>query len=606
MIYTTDPTIEVQTERMMYTTDPTIGVQTERIDDIPLLLYLLIQMEVQESIDAAYTPHGNHEGLSIGWLAVIWLTYIVSAADHRMVTVQEWVIQRREALEQLIGQPIRETDFTDDRLANVLRYLSYDDVWHLVEAAISRRTIRVYNLEPTTVRLDATVGQVYHDADAHPLFNVGRTKDGDYDVQFKLMLGALDPMGLPVAVDVVSGEQADDPLYVPVYQRIRQTLGRSGLLYISDSKGGALETRATMQLGGDFYLVPLAMVGDTPALLEEQLARLWAGEVELTPVYLPEDLPEDPEQAPDPDLALAQGFEVTVERTAEVDGQTVTWQERGLVVQSTAYAEAQRQALARRLRQAEAELLALTPPPGRGKRQFREEAELQAAVEQIVAHYRVTGLLDITWERQATSRHVRGYGGRPARVETTVRYQVHVTRNEAAIEAAERRLGWRLYATNSPAEQLPLSQAVLAYRDQYLVEGNFARLNGRRIGLLPLYVQRDDHALGLIRLLTIALRLLVTLEFVVRRALAEQQRTLSGVYAGNPKRCTARPTAELLLEAFADITLTTIRQPDGRVSRHLTPLTGVQETILGLLGLSPAIYIDLLWPEEAARMGAVA
>jgi len=305
-------------------------------------------------------------------------------------------------------------------------------------------------------------------------------------------------------------------------------------------------------------------------------------------------------------LALAQGFEVTVERRAVVEGQTVTWQERVLVVQSTAYAEAQRQTLARRLRQAEAELLALTPPPGRGKRQFREEADLQAAVEQIVTRYRVAGLLDITWERQESHRHVRGYGGRPARIETQVRYQVSVTRHEAAIEEAERQLGWRLYATNCPTERLPLTQAVWAYRDQYLVEANFARLNGRRIGLLPLYVQRDDHALGLIRLLTIALRLLVTLEFVVRRGLAEQQRTLSGLYAGNPKRRTARPTAELLLDAFADITLTTIRQPDGRLSRHLTPLTGVQETILELLGLSPAIYTAPLRSKAETRMAAVA
>jgi len=583
-----------------------MDVQTERLDDIPLLLRILAQMGVQESIDAAYTPHGNHEGLSVGWLAVIWLTYIVSACDHRMATVQEWVMARREALEQLIGQPLRETDFTDDRLADVLRYLSQDAVWHLIEAAISARTIRVYHLEPTTVRLDPTVGQVYHDADEHTLFKVGRTKDDTYAVQFKLVLAAMDPLGLPLAVDVVSGDQADDPLYVPIYQRLRQTLGRSGLLYISDSKGGALETRATMQWGGDFYLVPLAMVGDTPALLEEQLTRLWAGEVALTQVYLPQNLPDDPEQAPDPDLALAQGFEVTVERRAVVEGQTVTWQERVLVVQSTAYAEAQRQTLARRLRQAEAELLALTPPPGRGKRQFREEADLQAAVEQIVTRYRVAGLLDITWQRQESHRHVRGYGGRPARIETQVRYQVSVTRHEAAIEEAERQLGWRLYATNCPTERLPLTQAVWAYRDQYLVEANFARLNGRRIGLLPLYVQRDDHALGLIRLLTIALRLLVTLEFVVRRGLAEQQRTLSGLYAGNPKRRTARPTAELLLDAFADITLTTIRQPDGRLSRHLTPLTGVQETILELLGLSPAIYTALLRSKAETRMAAVA
>ncbi|MEK7398189.1 MAG: hypothetical protein AAB116_14760 [Candidatus Poribacteria bacterium] len=34
--------------------------------------------------------HGNHQGLSIGWLTTAWLTYIVSESDHRMVEVETW------------------------------------------------------------------------------------------------------------------------------------------------------------------------------------------------------------------------------------------------------------------------------------------------------------------------------------------------------------------------------------------------------------------------------------------------------------------------------------------------------------------------------------
>ncbi len=107
-----------------------------------------------------------------------------------------------------------------------------------------------------------------------------------------------------------------------------------------------------------------------------------------------------------------------------------------------------------------------------------------------------------------------------------------------------------------------------------------------------MYLQRDDRATGLIRLLTIGLRVLTLLEFVVRRNLAAEGTKLAGLYAGNPKRATARPTAERLLEAFREITLTVIREPS-QTHRHLTPLSEVQQRILALLGFSTDIYTRL-------------
>jgi hypothetical protein len=73
---------------------------------------------------------------------------------------------------------------------------------------------------------------------------------------------------------------------------------------------------------------------------------------------------------------------------------------------------------------------------------------------------------------------------------------------EAALESAVRRLGWRIYTTNQPAKQLSLEQAVLAYRSEYLVERSLGRLKVCPLSLTPMYVQRDDSATGLIRLLT--------------------------------------------------------------------------------------------------------
>jgi hypothetical protein len=89
-----------------------------------------------------------------------------------------------------------------------------------------------------------------------------------------------------------------------------------------------------------------------------------------------------------------------------------------------------------------------------------------------------------------------------------------------------------------------------------------------------------------------ALRVLTLLEFVGRRQLAAAGAKLAGLYAGNPKRETARPTAEHLLEAFRDITLTIIEGPQ-QTDRYLTALSPLQQRILGILGFPLALYTRL-------------
>src|SRR5205085_5192943 len=143
-----------------------------------------------------------------------------------------------------------------------------------------------------------------------------------------------------------------------------------------------------------------------------------------------------------------------------------------------------------------------------------------------------------------TDHSVRAYRDRPAPVRTQRQFTISSEVEPEALTNAIEQLGWRVYATNQGADGLSLPQAVEAYRDEYLVERNFGRLKGHPLSLAPMYVQRDDHATGLVRLLTIALRVLTLLEFVVRRRLAETGSVLAGLYVGNPKRATAQPTAE--------------------------------------------------------------
>lgn len=69
------------------------------------------------------------------------------------------------------------------------------------------------------------------------LFQFGHSKDQRPDLApVKVMLAALDPLGLPLVTQVVSGEKADDPLYIAAIDQVRRGVGQGGLLYIGDCK----------------------------------------------------------------------------------------------------------------------------------------------------------------------------------------------------------------------------------------------------------------------------------------------------------------------------------------------------------------------------------
>ncbi len=572
-----------------------VEIYTERIDDVPLLVQQQYRMGLPEVVDEVVRPHGNRNGLSVGLTTSFWLTYILSQADHRLSEVESWAAGLQETLSALASEPVRVKDFTDDRLADILRLFSNDETWEAIEERVGQRLMRVYDLKPGPVRLDSTSVAVYHDPEGSVLFQHGHSKDHRPDLaQFKVMLATLDPLGMPLATLPVAGSKADDGLYIPAIARARGVMGQGGRLYIGDAKMGALATRAFVQDGGDYYLMPLAQTGEVPELLARLLAPVWGKRQLLAQVWAPPEMEGDDgeqEEGTARGGLLALGYETSRPQEGLVEGRRVSWQEQILVVYSLSLGQQLRRNLSERLCRCTQALLELTPPRGRGQRQWEKQEELATAARALLKKHRVEGLLKVTYEDEVEQRHVRRYGSRPARTEERVRYMVRVKRDEVAIGAAKRLLGWRLYVSNAPGETLGLSQAVWAYRGAPRIERNFHRLKGRSLGIRPLYLQREDHTRGLVRLLSLALRVLTMVEHVVREGLKAVGDRLSGLYAGNPKRETARPTTERLLKSFEGITLTIMRLPE-RTIRHITPLSRLQRGILALLGLPTSIYED--------------
>jgi transposase len=189
-------------------------LHTEQINSVPLLIGVIEQMGIRDLIDAHVSPHAFWQGASVGTVVSLWLCHILSQGDHRLVAVRDWVAQRTVTFNTLLDITLRDTDCTDDRLANVLSMLGDDTTQASLDQAMLERWIRVYRLPTDLVRLDSTSVSVYHDTvDNESLLHQGHSKDHRPDLrQFKAMLASLDPLGLPLrfAVAVVLGPAGAD------------------------------------------------------------------------------------------------------------------------------------------------------------------------------------------------------------------------------------------------------------------------------------------------------------------------------------------------------------------------------------------------------------
>jgi transposase len=155
-------------------------------------------------------------------------------------------------------------------------------------------------------------------------------------------------------------------------------------------------------------------------------------------------------------------------------------------------------------------------------------------------------------------------------------------------------MGWRVQVTNVPAERLSLVGSVVAYRGGWVLERDSHVLKDRPLGIRPLYVRRDDQIVGLAHLVTLALRVLTLFEVLVRRGQEQAGEKLPGLYAGQARRTTDRPTASRVLSAIARAGITATQVDDGDDRRwHLTPLPHLVRRVLIYLGLPETVYTQI-------------
>lgn len=561
----------------------------ERADNLPVILNWLLKMQIQGIIDRIWYPHSNWGGLSYGQLAVLFVAYIIHQRSHRLSRMEKWVKEHHTVLEQVTGWTIGEKEATDDRLDILLDTLgSAEEQSVEFQRQLGGQVIQAFELPTKVGRYDTSSFSVHHapaegEQPAHDLLRFGHSKDKRPDlVQFKQGLGTLDPAGVPLVTHTISGETADDGLYLSAWDEMCQTIGHSDWLYVADCKAAARLTRATLDHKGGHYLFPLPMTGKTPDWLRRQV---------LDPSNEPEKiyLPGVVDKADRP-IAVGQGF--VVKRTIEeelADGTPHEWDEQWFVSQSFTHAQRTKRSLKRRVSHTVDILNSMRPKP--------EETvfELQQRADQLLKQRKVGNYIAVTVQATVitTKRYLKP--GRPTpnspyRLIEKRHLSLDVQIDETVLSEAYHLAGWRVYVNNDQTEDMSLSQAVAYYRDEWLVETGFHRFKGGNLPALPLFLRIPERIIGLMLLLFVALQALTLLEFVARRNLQVQKEAIAGLVPGNPKNKTARPTAERLLAAFSNLHLV-VETVGTLVNGYLNEsLSLLQRQILALLELPETIF----------------
>ena len=556
---------------------PNLTITSEQINDMPLLVGIMEDMGIREMIDAEVIQHGAWQGVSVGTLIVIWLCYILTEQDHRMVMVRDWVNARRQTFNSLLGIELRDTDCTDDRLANALSMLGELETQMKLDQTLMRHWISIYQLPTETIRLDSTSVSVYQKAGKEDsLLQYGHSKDHRPDLaQFKIMMSTLDPLGIPLSCQVVGGQRADDGLYIPAYDSAIEALGTSAVLVVGDSKMAALGTRGHIVAQGSHYLSAYR-----PPHATAQISRWIENALENAENWqIVEQVDEKTGEIQQ--IAVIDEWEREQSWMDEQTGQTWGWTERVLLARSTAMQTGLSGKREKKLQRAIDRLENLRLPPGRGRKCYRSQSELADKAAQIVEAGGFTDILQVELVEESLANGTSRW----------IVSSYHI--NEPVWQAMTERLGWQVYVTNTSPAQLEAPAVLWTYRHQFSIEHGFSRLKTRRLNIRPLYIKDEQRIVGLTWLLCLALRVLTLTEYRLRIALEQRDEELLGLNPASRTQSTQCPTTERVLQAFQNITLSVV-DLNGHIQHHVSPLNDTQKHVISLLLLPGDLYSRLV------------
>ena len=551
------------------------------IGGMPILNRFLERLRLSELLSEHLPARDKRNKLPADRTLLVLVRNILIAREP-IYGVREWAAQFAPELLNLWPDEVGKLG--DDRLGRDLQRL-FDHCGPAFILAVVRQAVQEFQLSLDELHNDSTTVSfhgAYSGAAVEGLLRGrvthaitwGHSKDHRPDLkQLLYTLTISDDGGVPVYFTSDSGNVVDDQTHRTTWDLLRQLTGTPDFLYVADCK---LATTDNMNYiagqGGRFVSVlPRTRKEDTQfrqRLRENAQAVSWRHLYDVT----------------DEEGNLIDRLTTCADEAVSAEGFRLLW------YHSTRKARLDAAARSRRVERALAELTELRDRLHKPRTRFREQAKVEAAVEEILQKFDVESWVRVQVQPREEAEYRQAQPGRPSQRTRYVKsvkmlYTLSWQINVEGVTEAQADDGVFPLIGNDPS--LDAVGMLRAYKRQPIIEKRFSQLK-TDFALAPVYLKSVSRIQGLLAVYFLALLVQTLLERELRQAMAEADIASLPLYP--ERRACARPTTARVLELFDPIQRHELTLPNGEEVVMVTELSRVHRKILKLLKLPAHRY----------------
>jgi transposase len=451
--------------------------------------------------------------------------------------------------------------FGDDVLARALDRLFAADRASLLTALIIQ-AVRRFDLDTTQIHNDSTsvkfCGAYNHQESKAIQLSRGFSKDFRPDLkQLVYCLSVAADGAVPIHFKAYSGNQNDDTTHWETWQCLCRIIGRCDFLYVADSKLCVQSTleQITDQQGRFITTVPRNRV-EASAFREQVAAgqvrweEVWSRRACRTPRRL-------------------ERFEAALGSYQLQQRFTIFW------YRSSEKSRVDAQDRQGRIAAACKRLLRLNH---RGSHDPKTEPTMRRKAENLLERYKVQDLVDFRIELQP------GPERSAARRKLPTIPVLSVTENAAAIARAQAMDGIFPLVTNT---DLPAAEVLKKYKYQpHLEKRHF--LNKSVLEIAPGFLKKNRRLEALMFVYFIAQLVAALMERTLRQNM--RQEGIKAIPILPEGRDSQTPTYAQIQDTFRDRRKHELYEHTNFIKTFTDPLTEIQQTVLRLLEIDPAVY----------------
>ena len=548
-----------------------------RLGSLPILNRILQRLRLDEFLHD-YLPREDKRSRVPTTAALLVLLRNLLLSREPLYGVGEWASRYAP---DLLGLSADQLDgLNDDRVGRCLDRLFQSDVASLA-LAVATQAITEFKVELDELHNDSTT-VTFHGAYANAAeekarhgkktlaITWGHNKDHRPDLkQLLYILTVSGDGGVPVHVQVQSGNVTDDKTHRATWDLLCKLTGRRDFLYVADCKLATVENMAYIhQRGGRFLTVLPRTRGEDRAFR----AAILHGQVQWQPIH---DKRNERGEVVD-------HYSVCASPTESADGYRLVW------YHSTRKAELDAEARVRQVGKASAHLTELSRKLASPRSRYRHRAKVEEAVAEIVEACGVGAWITTEIQERTVETYRQKGRGRPSDAtvyvrHTSSRFELTFRIDYDRLNAERGCDGTFPLITN----ELSLSERdlLLAYKQQPWIERRFTQLK-TDFEVAPVYLKDVSRIQALLCVYFFVLLIEALLERELRRAMDREEIDSLPLYPES--RPSRRPTARRVIDLFEDVQRHALVVGKKPPLVFTTELTELQREILRLLGMRTA------------------